>query len=162
MPRRRLALIAFDGDDTLWHNERSYREGRDRFRRLLARAGVALTEEEIEAHVNRTELQNLEYYGYGVSSFVLSLIETALDLTGGRVPGSELRDMIDLIQPKTSEEPFCNIRRSKRTKVLKSALLGCGFAAWSLDILPAPSGFLCRLCGAPHNRHYVDIAIMWS
>ena len=104
MPRRRLALIAFDGDDTLWHNERSYREGRDRFRRLLARAGVALTEEEIEAHVNRTELQNLEYYGYGVSSFVLSLIETALDLTGGRVPGSELRDMIDLAKQMLIEE----------------------------------------------------------
>ena len=37
-----LDLIAFDGDDTLWHNERSYRDGRERFRRLLAGAGVDL------------------------------------------------------------------------------------------------------------------------
>ena len=72
-----LDLIAFDGDDTLWHNERSYREARDRFRRLLSRAGVALSSEEIEIHVNRTEEANLPYYGYGVSSFVLSLAETA-------------------------------------------------------------------------------------
>ena len=28
MPRQPFDLIAFDGDDTLWHNERSYRDGR--------------------------------------------------------------------------------------------------------------------------------------
>ena len=113
MPRSRLALIAFDGDDTLWHNERSYRRGRERFRGLLARAGAALTEEEIEAHVNRTELRNLEYYGYGVSSFVLSLIETALELTNGRVTGGELRDMIDLAKQMLTEEVelFDGVRR---------------------------------------------------
>src|SRR5207302_535776 len=113
MPRRGLELIAFDGDDTLWHNERSYRQGRDRFRQLLGRAGVALTEDQIEAHVNRTELRNLEYYGYGVSSFVLSLIETALELTDGRVTGSELRDMIDLAKQMLTEEVelFDGVRR---------------------------------------------------
>src|SRR5947209_4223395 len=56
MLRRALDLIAFDGDDTLWHNERSYREGRERFRRLLANAGVVLSAQEVEAHVNRTDL----------------------------------------------------------------------------------------------------------
>ena len=75
MLRRAFDLIAFDGDDTLWHNERGYRDGRDRFRRLLASAGVVLDEVEIDEVVNRTELANLTYYGYGVSSFVLSLIE---------------------------------------------------------------------------------------
>lgn len=49
-------LIAFDGDDTLWHNERSYRDGRERFRRLLAAAGIDLSEPDVEACVNRTEL----------------------------------------------------------------------------------------------------------
>lgn len=56
-----LDLIAFDGDDTLWHNERSYRDGRERFRQLLAGAGVGLSADEIEARVHRTELANLEY-----------------------------------------------------------------------------------------------------
>ena len=74
MTVRPLDLIAFDGDDTLWHNERSYRDGRDRFQRLLEAAGVDLGEDEVEARVNQTELANIEYYGYGVASFVLSLI----------------------------------------------------------------------------------------
>jgi len=99
-----LDLIAFDGDDTLWHNERSYREGRQRFGRLLAAAGVVLTAEEIEARVNQTELANIEVYGYGVSSFVLSLIETAIGLTDGRITGSDLRGIVELAKHMLTEE----------------------------------------------------------
>jgi|SRR5438046_2254121 len=104
MLRRAFDLIAFDGDDTLWHNERGYRDGRDRFRRLLASAGVVLDEVEIDEVVNRTELANLTYYGYGVSSFVLSLIETAIDLTSGRIAGSQLSDLIDLAKEMLTAE----------------------------------------------------------
>jgi putative hydrolase of the HAD superfamily len=104
MDDRLLDLIAFDGDDTLWHNERSYRDARERFRRLLASAGVDLTEEEIEAQVNQTEIDNIQYYGYGVSSFVLSLIETAIGLTSGRVSGGDVRGLIDLAKQMLTEE----------------------------------------------------------
>jgi putative hydrolase of the HAD superfamily len=97
-------LIAFDGDDTLWHNERSYREGRRRFQQVLVQAGVALSEEQIDECVNRTELANLEYFGYGVSSFALSLIETAIDLSGGRVGGSDVRLLIDLAREMLTEQ----------------------------------------------------------
>ncbi|PYR94291.1 MAG: haloacid dehalogenase [Acidobacteria bacterium] len=104
MDRPGFDLIAFDGDDTLWHNERSYRHARERFRRLLSSAGVDLSDDEIEACVNRTELENIDYYGYGVSSFTLSLIETAIDLTGGRVGGSDLAGLIELAKEMLSEE----------------------------------------------------------
>ncbi len=104
MQRPIFDLIAFDGDDTLWHNERSYRTGRERFRRLLASAGVEMPEDEIEERVNRTEMRNLDYYGYGVSSFVLSLIETAIDITDGRIASAELRDLIDLSKQMLTEE----------------------------------------------------------
>ncbi len=104
MARHAFDLIAFDGDDTLWHNERSYRTGRDLFRRLLANAGVDLTEDEIEQRVNRTELRNLDYYGYGVSSFVLSLIETAIEITDGAIPSRDLRDLIDLAKRMLTED----------------------------------------------------------
>lgn len=97
-------LIAFDGDDTLWHNERSYRMGRERFMSVLRGAGVTLAEEQIEARVNEIELRNLDYYGYGVSSFVLSLIETAIELTGGRIAGGDLRVLIDLAKQMLTEE----------------------------------------------------------
>src|SRR5438445_7158016 len=104
MPRRAFDVIAFDGDDTLWHNERSYRSARERFRALLHASGVALTEEEIEVHVDRTELRNLDYYGYGVCSFVLSLIETAAELTEGRIRGGELHALVDLAKEMLTEE----------------------------------------------------------
>ncbi len=104
MPGTRFDLIAFDGDDTLWHNERSYRYGRERFRQILASAGVVHSEDEIEERVNATEVENLRYYGYGVSSFVLSLIETSIDLTGGRVSGAELRELIALAKQMLTEE----------------------------------------------------------
>jgi putative hydrolase of the HAD superfamily len=99
-----IDLIAFDGDDTLWHNERSYREARERFRRLVARAGVVLSQQQIDDCVNRTEVANLAYYGYGVSSFVLSLTETAIDLTGGQISGGDLRDLIDLAKHMLAEK----------------------------------------------------------
>ena len=104
MPRGAFDLIAFDADDTLWHNERSYREGRERFCRLLAAAGVVLDDEQIEKAVSRIELENLEYYGYGVSSFVLSLIETAIELTDGRIRGNDMRGIIALARHMLTED----------------------------------------------------------
>jgi putative hydrolase of the HAD superfamily len=91
-------------DDTLWHNERSYRDGRDRFPEVLAAAGVELGDEEIDAFVDRTGLANLAYYGYGVSSFVLSLIEAAIELTEGRVGARDLGRLIDLAKHLLTEE----------------------------------------------------------
>jgi len=89
-------LIAFDGDDTLWHNEREYRTARERFRSLLDRTGVQHSEEEIDERVNATEVRNLPFYGYGVSSFALSLIESAIELTSGRIPADDIREVLHL------------------------------------------------------------------
>jgi putative hydrolase of the HAD superfamily len=100
----RFDLIAFDGDDTLWHNERSYRDARERFSRMLASCGVSLTDDEVEARVNATEIANIEYYGYGVSSFVLSLIETAIHVTDRRITGAALEDLIGLAKQMLSEQ----------------------------------------------------------
>ena len=71
---------------------------------MLAAAGVLLTDDEIEERVNRTEVQNLAYYGYGISSFILSLIETAIELTGGRVSGQQLGDLIALARQMITAE----------------------------------------------------------
>src|ERR1700730_7049708 len=104
MSTRAFDLIGFDADDTLWHNERSYRDGRDRFRRLLVAAGVTLGDDEIADAIARTEAQNLAYYGYRVSSFVLSLIETAIEVSGGRIGGGEIRDLIGLAKQMFTED----------------------------------------------------------
>jgi len=112
--RAALDLIAFDADDTLWHNERSYRDGRARFGRLLAAAGVQLDDETLEARVNQTELANIDYFGYGVSSFALSLIETAIDLTGGRISSGALLEIVDLAKQMLTEkvELFTDVRET--------------------------------------------------
>lgn len=101
---RRFDLIAFDGDDTLWHNERSFRAARDAFRAVVASSGVLVSDEEIDARVNETEVRNIDYYGYGVSSFILSLIETAIALTGGRITGDGVRALIALAKQMMTEE----------------------------------------------------------
>jgi len=94
MGDRRFDLIGIDGDDTLWHNERDYVEARERFAGLIARCGVAVEPEDLIEAVNQTELRNIQHYGYGVSSFVLSLIETAIGLTDGRVAGRDIADLL--------------------------------------------------------------------
>ena len=103
-PPPALELIGFDADDTLWHNERSYRDARARFFRLLSDHGVELDATEIDAHVHRIEIANIQYYGYGVSSFAMSLLEAAMDLTEGRISGHELRPVLTLAKEMLSED----------------------------------------------------------
>jgi putative hydrolase of the HAD superfamily len=96
MLQNRFHLIGFDADDTLWHNERLYHDARARFRAVLAACGAPYEEDDIDERVNETELRNLEFYGYGISSFVLSLIETSIELTSGRISGTDVRELIQL------------------------------------------------------------------
>jgi putative hydrolase of the HAD superfamily len=85
--------IAFDADDTLWHTESLYSGAQDKFKRLLAHYHNA---ERIEQQLHQTEIRNLQYYGYGIKGFTLSLIETAIELTEGRILGTEVQKVIDL------------------------------------------------------------------
>lgn len=86
-------VIAFDGDDTLWHNESLYQMGRRRFEALLAKYGVTEID---ERRVDEIEIRNLPYYGYGAMSFVLSLIEAAIELTGGAMTSTDIQDLLML------------------------------------------------------------------
>lgn len=101
---RSFDLIAFDGDDTLWHNERSFRDGRARFRAIVAAAGFALSEDDVETAVNEIEIRNLPFFGYGVASFTLSLIEAAVELTGGHIAGRHIDDIVRLAKLMISTE----------------------------------------------------------
>jgi putative hydrolase of the HAD superfamily len=86
-----ITLVGLDADDTLWHNEPLYTSARERFCALLERytpSGVP------EARLHEVEMANLRHFGYGVKGFVLSMIETAIDLTGGRVANADVREII--------------------------------------------------------------------
>lgn len=86
-------LIGFDADDTLWHNESLFRETQAEFRRLLAEYH---DEAWIERRLYETEMRNLGHFGYGVKSFMLSMVETAVELTEGRIEGAEVQRILEL------------------------------------------------------------------
>jgi putative hydrolase of the HAD superfamily len=86
-------VIAFDADDTLWHNERLYTEAQASFRRLL---GQYQSPQWIDERLYQTEMHNLEHFGYGIKAFALSMIETAVELTEGRISGKDIQAIINL------------------------------------------------------------------
>jgi putative hydrolase of the HAD superfamily len=90
--RQALQLIGFDADDTLWHNERFFQLTQARFAELLADFAEA---EHLAERLLEAERRNLGHYGFGIKGFVLSMIETALDVTGERVPGTVIRALIE-------------------------------------------------------------------
>jgi putative hydrolase of the HAD superfamily len=88
-----LDWIAFDADDTLWRNEEYYLEGRDQFFAILEK--YDLKEEEI-SQFDRFEVENIPYFGYGVMSFILSMIELAIDLTEETIRPGDIQQIIQL------------------------------------------------------------------
>jgi putative hydrolase of the HAD superfamily len=86
-------VIAFDADDTLWHNEPIYRGAQHQVLDILAHYH---DRDWIERRMYETEIRNLEHYGYGIKGFTLSMIETAIELTEGRIGGAEIGRIIEL------------------------------------------------------------------
>ncbi len=87
-----IEAVAFDADDTLWHNERVFRLTQERFAELLADHAEP---SDLRAQLDAAERRNLGRYGFGVKGFVLSMIETALEITDSRVPGAVIGQLID-------------------------------------------------------------------
>ena len=87
-----LTTIGFDADDTLWHHETYFRLTQDRFAALLADYAAP---EHLHERLLSAERRNLAHYGFGVKGFVLSMIETALEVTDAQVPASVIKDLLD-------------------------------------------------------------------
>ena len=99
--RRIFDFVAFDADDTLWHNERLYAAAQDRFVELLARYHEP---EWIRGRLFQTEMRNLQHFGYGIKAFALSMIETAVELTEGRICGEDIQALIDVAKGMLNAE----------------------------------------------------------
>jgi len=82
-----LRYVAFDGDDTLWHNETRFHLTQTALRDLLRRH---VPDADVDAHLAEVEMRNLRLYGYGVKAFTLSMLETAIQVTEGRIPAADL------------------------------------------------------------------------
>lgn len=93
MTIRPLTAIGFDADDTLWQNEQYYKLTETHFTELLAdfAEGSHISDRLLEA-----EKRNLGYYGFGIKGFTLSMIETAIEITDGRVPSTVIADILSI------------------------------------------------------------------
>ena len=88
-----IQVIGFDADDTLWVNETYFLETEQKLHLLLA---PYVDGETVSAELFRTESRNMPLYGYGVKAYILSVLETAIRITGGKVPASVLEQILAL------------------------------------------------------------------
>lgn len=87
-----LKVIAFDADDTLWHNESYFQEAEKKFCVLLENY---LPQHTIARELLHTEIKNIALYGYGIKAFILSMIETAIRITDKSIPNEAIEKIIE-------------------------------------------------------------------
>ena len=88
-----IKVIAFDADDTLWSNEPFFQEVEKQYTDLLKPYG---TSKEISAALFQTEMNNLQILGYGAKAFTISMVETALQISNGKIAADIIRQIVDL------------------------------------------------------------------
>jgi len=87
-----ITALGFDADDTLWQNEQFFRLTQERFAAFLAdHADPAM----LGQRLLDAERRNLKLYGFGIKGFVLSMVETAVEVTEGRVPGTVIARILE-------------------------------------------------------------------
>ena len=105
-----IQVIGFDADDTLWVNETYFLETEQKLRLLLA---PYVDGETVSTELFRTESTNMPLYGYGVKAYILSVLETAIRITNGKVPASVLEKILVLGKEQLSKPvgyPQCSGR----------------------------------------------------
>ncbi|MGB5608183.1 HAD family hydrolase [Eudoraea sp.] len=88
-----IKVVGFDADDTLWVNETYFREAEEKFADLLENYE---TKNKVDQELFKTEMNNLELYGYGIKGFMLSMIESAMELSNNHVPPQTLTEILNL------------------------------------------------------------------
>ncbi len=87
-----LSVIGFDADDTLWECESFFRFTEERFTELLADFADP---DHLQERLLAAERKNIEHYGYGIKGFTLSMVETSIEVTEGRVPAHVIGQILD-------------------------------------------------------------------
>lgn len=90
MPAPRL--LAFDADDTLWPNQPHFDHAEAQLYELLTHYAESGN---ISQRFNDVQRANMHLFGYGAKSFMLSMIETIIQLTDGTVTGSEIQHILN-------------------------------------------------------------------
>lgn len=88
-----IKVIAFDADDTLWVNETYFREAEKAFAKLLSKYE---TENKIDQELFKVEIDNLALYGYGVKGFMLSMVESALQISNYQISQKGIEEILEI------------------------------------------------------------------
>lgn len=91
--KKDFKIIGFDADDTLWVNEPYFQQTEKHFCELLA---SYYPKDYISGELYKTEMRNLELYGFGTKSFMLSMIETALKVSNYSISNAVIEKIIRL------------------------------------------------------------------
>ena len=75
--------IFFDADDTLWENERYFREAEEQFIELLS---DYTSPEGVQHMLWQKQEDNIPLFGYGSKTYMIGMTDAAMDLCGGIVP----------------------------------------------------------------------------
>ncbi|MBN6151307.1 HAD family hydrolase [Xanthomonas sp. AmX2] len=90
-----IALVGFDGDDTLWKSEDYYRDAEAAFEAILGQY-LDLHDSGTLQHLLAVERRNLAVFGYGVKGMTLSMIEAAIELTDARISARDLQRVVEI------------------------------------------------------------------
>ena len=91
--KKQPSIIAFDADDTLWHNEPYFDEAQERFCELFQDFA---SKQEILGLILNHQVKNLPLYGFGIKAFTLSMIDSALELTNQSISGQNIAKVIQI------------------------------------------------------------------
>lgn len=90
---KNIKVIGFDADDTLWVNETYFRDAENEFARLLSPYETA---NKIDQELFKKEMENLPLYGYGVKAFVLSMVESALEISNNQISHETIQKILNI------------------------------------------------------------------
>ena len=128
-----IKAVVFDADDTLWSNESLFRAAEQEFYDTLADFGER---DWLASELFRTEMSNMAELGYGAKAFIISMVETAVRISGGKVDAARIQKLVDagrmiMRNPSTPlpgvVETLTKLRESGRYKIVlltKGELLG--------------------------------------
>ena len=86
-----ITCVGFDADDTLWHNETFFRLTQARLYELLSDFTDRAT---LERRLLAAERRNISHYGFGIKGFILSMVETAIEVTEARVSAKAIGEIV--------------------------------------------------------------------
>lgn len=87
-----IKVIAFDADDTLWVNEPYFLETETKFCQMME---AYLPQHTVAKELFKTEIDNLHIYGYGIKGYILSMIETAIRISGNTMSVEAVGKIMD-------------------------------------------------------------------